>query len=349
MTFDLYRLARPLLMAMPAELAHQATLCALAAGVTRAAPRDLPALPVTLWGRTFPNPLGLAAGFDKDAVALAALARFGFGFLEAGTVTLRAQSGNPHPRVFRDIKSHAVLNRMGFPGGGVEHFVKNPQRQKKINSEMIVGVNIGLNKDAASPQADYAAVLGATVALADYITVNVSSPNTPGLRDLQRARALDDLLGALAPVRGNKPLLVKLSPDMAPEELSDVIALAGQHALAGLILTNTTLARGDDIPAVWREERGGVSGAPLRAASTAMLRQAFKLSGGQLPLIGVGGIMNADDAYEKIRAGASLLQIYSGLVFQGPRLIGDILQGLQKRLARDGFSNVAAAVGADCQ
>ncbi len=348
MTFDTYKLMRPLLMALPAEAAHHAALLALRAGLAGKAP-VLPQLPVTLWGRTFANPLGLAAGFDKDAVALHGLSKLGFGFLEAGTVTLRAQEGNPRPRVFRDTKTHSVLNRMGFPGGGVDNFLINIEKQRQCNPQMIVGINIGINKDSSTPREDYAEILGRVLPQADYITVNISSPNTPGLRDLQRAKALDDLLASLALVRGAKHLLVKVSPDMALEELNDVVALALQHQLSGLILTNTTITRPENIPAVWRAEKGGVSGAPLRGLSTAMLKQAFKISGGKLPLIGVGGIMNADDAYEKIRAGASLLQVYSGLVFHGPSLVVDILHGLEKLLARDGFSSVASAIGADCQ
>lgn len=348
MTFDLYKLARPLLMAMPAETAHQAALFALRCGMAGRVP-DVPPLPVTLWRRTFANPLGLAAGFDKDAVALAPLARQGFGFLEAGTVTLHPQAGNPRPRIFRDVQSKAVLNRMGFPGGGVEKFIANMKAQRGRNPDMIAGVNIGVNKDSIAPQQDYAEILSRVLPVADYITVNISSPNTPGLRDLQCARALNDLLTALTPLRGDKPLLVKLSPDMAQEELVDVVALARQHDLSGLILTNTTITRGANMPTVWQSEKGGVSGAPLRGLSTAVLRRTYQLSSGELPLIGVGGIMDAADAYEKIRAGASLLQVYSGLVFKGPRLIPDILKGLENLLERDGFSSVASAVGADCQ
>lgn len=351
----LFELARPLLHRLDPETAHHLTLKGLKALPTCKTDRDDPALAVTIWNRTFPNPVGLAAGFDKNAEVMAPMLGFGFGFVEAGTVTPKAQDGNPRPRVFRSAVDQAVINRMGFPNRGVEVFRHNFEKFLSIKPRPlgVVGINIGMNKDQTDPARDYCALVRQLGPFADYLTVNISSPNTPGLRDLQQKDNLLALLTQILEERARScaqdmpPLLVKLAPDLNEEQRTDIAAAALQSGIDGLILTNTTLARPESLAQPFAGERGGLSGQPLRETSLAVLRHFYQLTNGKIPLIGVGGITCGNDAYDKIRAGASLVQLYSALVFQGPAMIKEIKQTLISRLQADGFTRIDEAVGAD--
>jgi len=347
---DFYALFRPLLRALTPESAHRLTLAALAAGLGgRAATADPPILAQRVWGRNFPNPIGIAAGFDKDALVPDALLRLGFGFAEIGTVTPRPQPGNPKPRVFRLDEDGALINRLGFNSGGLDRVVARLERRRGHGG--IVGVNIGRNRDSADAVADYAEGVRRTAALADYLVVNVSSPNTPGLRDLQARGVLEDLLRQLLAVRSETgasvPLLVKIAPDLSADERADIAAVALAAGIDGIIVANTTVARPPGLRSRAAGEAGGLSGRPLFAPSTALLGEMYRLTEGRLPLIGVGGVASAADAYAKIRAGASLVQLYTALVFAGPALLGRIKTGLADLLRCDGFASVREAVGAD--
>lgn len=352
----LYALARPILFHLDAENAHQLTLRALKLGL---APRpkkvEDPALRVTLWNRSFPNPVGLAAGFDKNAEVIAQMLGMGFGFVEAGTVTPKPQDGNPRPRVFRLPDEEAVINRMGFPSVGVAKFKDNLQAflARKPHPEGVVGLNIGMNKEQTDPASDYTGLIRSLGGMADYLTINISSPNTPGLRNLQQKEPLNELLAAVMEERKKScgfnppPVLVKLSPDLTDEQMIEIAEVLMAHHVEGVILTNTTLYRPDDLPADFTAEKGGLSGAPLTDISTGAIRRFYALTKGQLPIIGAGGIMNGLDAYAKIRAGASLVQIYSGLIFHGPELIRKINLELLEMIQADGFTHISEAVGAD--
>lgn len=329
---------------MDAEKAHHLALAALKTGVFGRALPDYPRLKTTLFGVDFPNPVGLAAGFDKDGEAASALLGLGFGFVELGTVTPLPQDGNPQPRLFRDAANKSVINRMGFPGKGLEHFRRHISHYRAFGRGGVIGINIGINKNAASPVDDYRRCIDALASFADYITINVSSPNTSGLRDLQARDALEKLLGALdCPV----PRLLKVAPDLGAEARADVAALALDHQLAGLIIGNTTITRPEALDEKLKNEAGGLSGALLRDLALDNLRDYARLTAGKLPLIAAGGISSAEDAYARIRAGASLVQLYSALVFEGPGLPQRIVQGLDALWARDDFTSVADAVGAD--
>ncbi len=347
---DLYPLLGPLLRALPPETAHRLTVAGLAAGLGGSArASDSPILAQRLWGLDFPNPIGIAAGFDKDARASDALLRLGFGFVEVGTVTPRPQPGNAKPRVFRLGVDGALINRMGFNSGGLDGLIARLGRRRRHLG--IVGINVGKNRDSADAVADYAEGVGRAAALADYLVVNVSSPNTPGLRDLQARAALEELLGGVLAAReasgARPPLLVKIAPDLTPEEAADIAAVALAAGIDGIVVSNTTVARPPGLRGPAARELGGLSGRPLFAPSTVLLADIYRLTEGRLPLIGVGGVASAADAYAKIRAGASLVQLYTALVFAGPALLGRIKTGLADLLRRDGFDSVAAAVGAD--
>ena len=351
---DLYPLLRPLLLRLDAERAHGLAIAALRAGLGgRVRTNGAPALRQTLWGRDFANPVGLAAGFDKNAEIPGAALNLGFGFVEAGTVTPRPQAGNPRPRVFRAADHGAVINRMGFPNRGLEDFRARMQAfRARPGPAGPVGVNIGMNKDQADPAADYCLLLRELGPYADYVAVNISSPNTPGLRDLQDPQAFLDLTGRILAERARcgldaTPLLVKFSPDMGLAQLEGLAGAVLRSGIDGMILTNTTLARPASLPAAFAAEKGGLSGQPLRDRATETLRALYRLTGGRLPLIGLGGIATAADAYARIRAGASLVQVYSALVFEGPALARRLRDGLAALLERDGFAAVADAVGAD--
>jgi len=348
---DFYPLIRPLLFALPPETAHELTLRALEWGLAgAAAAMDPPSLAQTLWGRDFPNPVGLAAGLDKDARVPDALLRLGFGFVEIGTVTPRPQPGNPKPRLFRLVEDEALINRLGFNSGGLGGVVA---RLGKRQRRGIVGVNLGKNRDSTDAAADYAAGVRRAAPLADYLVVNVSSPNTPGLRDLQAREALDALVAAVLVARHDSgvavPLLIKIAPDLGPREAADIAAVALERAVDGIIVANTTIARPGGLKSAAAGEAGGLSGRPLLACSTAVLAEIYRLTEGRIPLVGVGGIASAEDAYAKIRAGASLVQLYTGLVFAGAGLVPRIKQGLADLLRRDGFTTVAEAVGSGCK
>ena len=346
----LYALLRPLLRALPPETAHELTLRALAAGLgggSRGA--DPPVLAQRLWGRDFPNPIGIAAGFDKDARVPDALLRLGFGFVEAGTVTPRPQPGNARPRVFRLEADRALINRMGFNSGGLDGVAARLMARHERRG--IVGVNIGRNRDSPDAAADYADGVRRSATLADYLVVNVSSPNTPGLRDLQARAALETLLRRVLEARdetgARPPLLVKIAPDLSDAERADIAAVALATGIDGVVVANTTVARPPGLRSPQATEAGGLSGPPLFAPSTALLGDIYRLTGGRLPLVGVGGVSGPADAYAKIRAGASLVQLYTALVFAGPALLHEIKTGLAALLRRDGFASVADAIGAD--
>jgi dihydroorotate dehydrogenase len=348
---SVYSLVRPLLIKMDAEKAHRMTISLLKTGLGPRYATDDPVLKTTLWGREFRNPLGLAAGFDKDAEVIPAMFNMGFGFVEAGTVTPRAQDGNPKPRIFRDEASRSVINRMGFPGKGLSNFAANVEnyREKYGPSQGILGVNIGINKDAASPVDDYRAGIARLAPLADYITVNVSSPNTQGLRDLQRHDELDRLMGALLEARNGTqakpPLLLKVAPDLDAAQRQAIADVALRHNIDGLIVSNTTVTRPPQLAAALKEEKGGLSGQLLTSLSTEVIGDFYRLTSGAIPIVGAGGIGSAEDAYAKIRAGASLVQVYTALVFEGPALISRILEGIASMLRKDNFGSVAEVVG----
>jgi dihydroorotate dehydrogenase len=349
---DLYGLAQPLLGVVGAETAHRLAVRALALGLgPRQGEPDAPILACRLWGRGFANPFGIAAGFDKHGEAVAPLAALGFGFVEIGSVTPRPQPGNPRPRVFRLADDAAVINRYGFNSQGHAAVKARLLRYRAAPREPAapLGVNLGKNKDSEDAAADYAAGAALFAPLADYLVVNVSSPNTPGLRALQGRAELAALLervrGALPP--SAPPLLLKIAPDLTEDDRRDIAAVALELPLDGLIVSNTTIERPADLRSRHRDEGGGLSGRPLAPLALATLGAIYRLTEGRVPLIGVGGIGSADDAYARIRAGASLLQLYTALVFDGPALVGRLKRGLAARLAADGFRSVADAVGAD--
>ena len=340
---------------LPAERAHTATIRALKTGlgVPRRAPADDPALAVTLpiSGLRLPNPVGLAPGFDKNAEVFAPMFRFGFGMVECGTVTPRAQAGNPKPRLFRLTEDQAVINRMGFNNQGLAAFVRRLRRPPPLSGAL--GANVGANKDSADRIADYVTGLIAVWPFADYVTINISSPNTPGLRGLQDRAALEALLQRCAEAAAGRsparPVFLKVAPDLDPSAIADIVAVArgARPFLTGLIVSNTTIARPDTLQSAHRGETGGLSGAPLMAPSTDVLRAFAKAAAGEFDLIGVGGIASGADAYAKIRAGAHAVQLYSALVYEGPGLAARIKQDLSEALARDGFTSLADAVGVD--
>lgn len=347
-----YSLIRPVLFALPPETAHGLALTALKWGVAGKGEAPPASLATRVFGLDFPSPLGLAAGFDKNAEAIAPLLALGFGFVEAGTVTPRPQPGNPRPRLFRLAENEALINRLGFNNRGLEFFT---HRLRSRPPAGIVGANIGKNKDSANAIADYVEGFTCVAPLADYVTVNISSPNTAGLRDLQGEEELTSLLSSLQQTRADLqasgalsnpvPILVKIAPDLTSPQLEAVARVARQLGVDGLIVSNTTISRPPGLTGEYAAETGGLSGRPLFPASTATLRALYRLTEGAVPLIGVGGISSGADAYEKIRAGASLIQLYTGFIYRGPGLIARIHAELAGLLARDGFSSVAEAVG----
>ncbi len=341
----LWPLARPLLHALDPERAHDLTLRALEAlPLPRAKPDD-PRLAVDCFGLRFANPIGLAAGFDKNGTIAHKAGALGFGFTEIGTVTPLAQPGNPRPRLFRLPEQGGVINRFGFNNQG--HAAAHRGLR---GGGAVLGVNVGANKDAADRVADYVAGIRAFVDIADYLTINVSSPNTPNLRDLQKPEALDDLLRRVLDARdgaartfGHKPVLLKIAPDLTIDELDAIVCVARDRHIDGMIVSNTTIARSAAI-ANHRHggEPGGLSGRPLFDLSTAMLARTYLRVEGQFPLVGVGGVEDAETAWRKIEAGASLVQLYSALVYKGPGLVDDIKRGLIERL---GGSTIAQTRG----
>ena len=349
----LYDLATPALRFLDPEDAHELTLRALRAGLGPRARRNPdPILATTLAGLNLPSPIGLAAGFDKDAVAPGAMLRAGFGFVECGTTTPRPQPGNPRPRLFRLVEDQAVINRMGFNNKGHDVFAAGLAARPRIG---VVGANVGANKDSVDRTVDYVSGLRRLWPLADYFTLNVSSPNTPGLRDLQAKGALEALLGAVAEARvglaagpsGDRPIFLKVAPDLRPSDITDIVEAAVVAGIDGLIVSNTTIARPPGLRGRHRGETGGLSGAPLFEPSTRILAAFHAAAGGRLALIGVGGVGSARQAYAKIRAGADAVQLYSAMAYQGPGMVERLLTGLAGLLRDDGFSSVAEAVGAN--
>lgn len=348
----LHDLAARALRTLDPETAHEVTLAALRAGLGPRARADAdPILAATLAGLRLANPIGLAPGFDKNATAPRALLRAGFGFVECGTVTPRAQAGNPRPRLFRLPADRAVINRMGFNNEGLEAFAAGLAAR---GSGGVVGANVGANKDAPDRARDYVTGLQRLWPLADYFTLNVSSPNTPGLRDLQAKAALADLLGAVGQARtalaagtaGDRPVFLKVAPDLAPGDVGDIVETTLAFGLQGLIVSNTTVARPESLRGARRGEAGGLSGAPLFGPSTTLLREFRAAAAGRLNLIGVGGIASGRDAYAKIRAGANAVQLYTALAYQGPGLVTRLSRELAALLRADGFASIGEAVGA---
>ncbi len=344
----LYPLLRPAIFAIDAETAHGLTLTALQALPLWPAASLDPRLSSSVAGLNFPGPVGLAPGFDKNAQVAARMFDLGFGYVEIGTVTPLPQAGNDRPRLFRLAQDRAVINRMGFNNDGAERV---EQRLKLIRAQTQrgpLGVNIGANKDSSDRIADYAVMAKRMAPLADYLTVNISSPNTPGLRALQDPGALDELLAGVMAARGDHPVPVflKLAPDLAGDDIADITRIAIDRGLAALIISNTTITR-PELQSRHAGEAGGLSGAPLRDLAHQRLIDFRKASGGAIPLIGVGGIANADDAWARIRAGAALVQVYSAMVYEGPGLAARIHKGLIERMDRDGFATLAEAVGVD--
>jgi dihydroorotate dehydrogenase len=340
----LYPLVRPLVFALDAERAHRLTIAALRRLPPGRPPAPDPVLAVEVAGLAFPSPLGLAAGFDKDGEVWRQMLGFGFGFVEIGTLTPRPQAGNPRPRLFRLPEDRAVINRLGFNNRG------QAAAAARLGGSRagLVGANIGANKDSADRIADYREGIRAFAGVADYLTVNISSPNTPGLRDLQAAAALDELLAAVAEARGGRqpPVFLKVAPDLAPAEIGDIAEAAIRHGVDALIVANTTLSR-PVLSSRHAGEGGGLSGRPLKALALERLRDFRRATGGALPLIAAGGVESAVDAFDRIRAGASLVQIYSALVYEGPGLVRRMGRELKAVLQSHGFSNVGEAVGSD--
>lgn len=344
-------LARPLLLQLDPERAHGLTLAALARLPLPPPRPDDPRLEVKAFGLTFPNPVGLAAGFDKNAEVVDPVLRLGFGFAEIGTVTPLPQGGNPRPRVFRLPPDEAVINRLGFPSLGHEAVYARLARRR--HSGGIVGVNLGANKDSPDRAVDFQRGVEAFADVASYFTINVSSPNTPGLRDLQQAAALDDLLARVLSARdkaaessGPKPVLLKIAPDLSLDELDGIVAVARKRKIDGLMISNTTISRPETLRDEASRETGGLSGRPLFELSTRMLAAAYLRVEKQFPLVGVGGIDSANTAFAKIEAGASLIQLYTALVYRGPGVVRDIQRGLLRLLEQNAYANLDEAIGA---
>ena len=339
----LYKLLRPFAFALDAETAHRATIAALSLSPLLPLPSFEPGLGQRVAGLDFPSPVGLAAGFDKDAEAPDAMLGLGFGFVEVGTITPKPQTGNPKPRLFRLKEDHAVINRMGFNNAGQAAAL---ERLKKRERRGIVGVNIGVNKDSEDRIADYASGVKLMSPVADYLTVNISSPNTPGLRNLQAGGELVELLEAVrdARVENGPPVFLKVAPDLAAGDHERIVRAAIDTGLDALIISNTTVTR-PQLNSSFANEAGGLSGRPLKQLALEQLKSFRAASGGEIPLIAAGGIENADDAWVRIIAGASLVQLYSAMVYEGPGLARRIAHGLAARLKREGVSSIAEAVG----
>ena len=350
-----YKILRPLIYSFSAETAHNMAIFVLK---NKFLPKQCigssDSLKIDVFGLHFENPVGIAAGFDKNGDAIEGLFQQGFGFVEVGTVTPNPQDGNAKPRLFRLVDDEAVINRFGFNNKGADYFVNN---LKNAKSSGVLGANIGKNKTSESAVEDYLLMMNKVYGLSDYITINISSPNTPGLRDLQQK---DELEGFLSDILKEKeklikktgkiiPLLLKLAPDTGEKQREDIADIVVKQKIDGLIISNTTIGERDTLKSAHANETGGLSGRPLMDMSTQMVMEMYKLTNGDVPIIGVGGISSAEDAYKKIKAGASLVQVYSALVYKGFNLVKDINSGLEQLLKKDGFSSVFEAVGVDCK
>lgn len=342
----LYSLLRPVLFGLDAETAHGLALTALKLSPFGSPPAPNGPLATTVAGIDFPNPVGMAAGFDKDGEAPDALLRLGFGFVEVGSITPLPQDGNAKPRLFRLAEDRAVINRMGFNNGGAEQAVR--RLALRHGRPGVIGINIGANKDSTDRVADYATMARLMAPLATYLAVNVSSPNTPGLRALQDEGALSALLDSVLEARGYQgpPVFLKVAPDLEPADIDAISRIAIDKGLGALIVSNTTISR-PPLASEHAGETGGLSGAPLRDLAQQRLRDFRTATGGMLPLIGVGGIASAEDAWARVRAGASLVQIYSAMVYAGPGIARAMTSGLEALMRRDGFASVADAVGSE--
>ena len=347
MLFDLFK---PAIFALDSETGHRIAIRGLK--LIRHLPPQKPGpLATEVAGIQFPNPVGVAAGFDKNAEVPDALLGIGFGFVEVGSITPLPQAGNPKPRLFRLVEDRAVINRMGFNNDGASAALKRVEARH--GRQGILGINIGANKDADDRVADYATMTRLMAPHASYLAVNISSPNTPGLRALQDESALTGLLDAVIEARadvmpdGAPPIFLKVAPDLEPSDIDAIARIAIDKGLGALIVSNTTISRPASLRSDKRDETGGLSGAPLRDLALQRVRDFRKATGGAMPLVGVGGIANADDAWARIRAGASLVQLYSAMVYEGPGLGAKIARGLETRMRRDGFSSIAEAVGSE--
>jgi dihydroorotate dehydrogenase len=341
----LFPLVRPLLFSIEAERAHRLTI-AMLKGLPASTSRHDPTLGVTVAGLDFPSPIGLAAGVDKNAEVPDAFLSLGFGFVEVGTMTPQPQAGNPRPRLFRLPEDRAVINRMGFNNGGQAAALA--RLRKRTGRPGIVGVNVGANKDAADRIADYATGVRAMAPVASYLTINISSPNTPGLRALQEAQALDELLAGVMEARGEQgpPIFLKVAPDLGAADVDAIARVAMDRRVDALIVSNTTVSR-PALRSAHRNEAGGLSGAPLKALALERLRDFRRATGGALPLVAAGGIASGADAYARLRAGASLVQLYSALVFEGPLLARRIETEMTELLRIDGHKSIRTAIGSE--
>ena len=341
------RLAAALLGALPPEVAHRVAIHAAAAYPFRVQPDADPRLQVEAFGVSFPNPLGLSAGFDKSGEAVDGLLRFGFGFVEVGTLTPKPQAGNPKPRLFRLKADAAIVNRMGFNNDG---YAAAAARLRRARRRGVVGVNVGPNKDAPDRIADYVLGVETFADVADYFTINISSPNTPGLRSLHASDDFAALVEAVLAARDRasvrRPVLIKISPDLEEAQLEGLLAVALQRKVDGLIVANTSVGRPASLISAAAKETGGLSGRPIFGPSTRMVARCFLRCGGDIPIIGVGGVENAETALAKIEAGATLVQIYTAWIYRGPGLVAEILQGLSAVVAQRSLDSIAARIGA---
>jgi dihydroorotate dehydrogenase len=344
MTPALASLATPLLRRLDPERSHRLAIMALRLGLAGSARADDPRLAINAMGLSLPNPIGLAAGFDKGATAIRGLRRLGFGAIETGTATLRPQPGNPCPRVFRLEPDRAIINRYGLNSDGIERYVAHLASSPR--GRIPIGANVGINKEGADPERDYPRLVAAVAPHCDYVVINVSSPNTPGLRDLQGEARLRGILAAVAAaVPSGPPIVLKLAPDLDETGLEAALETAMAHGVRGVILGNTTIDRPETLRSHWRGETGGLSGPPLMARSTKLLAHAHRVAGGKLVLIGCGGVASGRDVLRKLRAGASFVQLYTAFAYDGPALLTRIKRELLAALDAEGFKSAAEAVG----
>jgi dihydroorotate dehydrogenase len=355
---NIYQFFRPLIFKIEPEKAHNLALNYLKFlpkfSSLLSMPKDYENLNNSLWNLNFLNPIGMSAGFDKNAEIIMPLFNFGFGFVEAGTTTPIAQTGNDQPRIFRLVEDQAIINRLGFNNLGANYFYDNLKKIHR-NSSQIIGVNIGKNKDTIDASADYILLLEKFYDHADYITINISSPNTKNLRDLQDESLLNDFLQKISQCKNNlqkishknTPILLKIAPDLELEQQKNIAKIVMDNAIDGIIISNTTIARNFNLKNSKSVESGGLSGKPLFEKSNEVLRNFYRLTDGKIPLIGVGGISSAQDAYTKIKNGASLVQIYSAFIYQGFALVEEIKKQLSENLEKDGFKNISEAIGCD--